>query len=187
MAEGAPRGERRGMDKGARLSDCRRYRYVLWRIWNKSQKPLLFVGLNPSTADELHDDATIRRCISFAKDWAYGAIYMANLFAYRSRDPKALEKVEDPVGRENNSWIRTLSYECEATIACWGTKGAIMDRDIEVYGILKNPQALGVTTAGHPKHPLYLPRSTRPQPFQIRRTLSQSKPNKPLNKEVLWR
>ncbi|HHC7270859.1 TPA: DUF1643 domain-containing protein [Vibrio parahaemolyticus] len=67
------------MKKTAKLSDCRTYRYELWRIWDEQKPYAMFVGLNPSTADETEDDPTIRRCIYFAKSWGYGGLCMANL------------------------------------------------------------------------------------------------------------
>ena len=74
------------MERGARLSPCRTYRYALWRRWGEGP-PAMFIGLNPSTADETADDPTIRRCIAFARSWGHGALCMANLFAYRATQP----------------------------------------------------------------------------------------------------
>ncbi len=72
------------MRTDAKLSDCRIYRYALWRIWDDAKPLVMFIGLNPSTADETEDDPTIRRCISFAQNWGYGGLYMANLFVFRA-------------------------------------------------------------------------------------------------------
>ena len=83
---------------GAEFSKDRKYRYRLWREWNKTKPAVLFVMLNPSTADELVLDSTVSRCLSFAKEWGYGRLEVANLFALRATDPKELNKVEDPVG-----------------------------------------------------------------------------------------
>ena len=69
------------MESHAELSDCKRYRYVLYRTWDKNKREVMFIGLNPSTADEINDDITIRRCISYTKQWGYGGIIMSNLFA----------------------------------------------------------------------------------------------------------
>jgi hypothetical protein len=68
------------MTKGAVLSDCRRYRYRLWRCWGDGNHRVAFVGINPSTADEVDDDATIRKCVGFAKRWGFSALDMVNLF-----------------------------------------------------------------------------------------------------------
>lgn len=64
------------------------YRYRLGRYWDNKKRNVLFIGLNPSTADAYEDDATIRRLIGFSKDWGFGGLTIVNLFAYRSTDPK---------------------------------------------------------------------------------------------------
>ena len=70
----------------------------------------MFIGLNPSTADEIQDDPTIRRCIRYAKDWNYGGYIMGNIFAYRSTDPKKLLHIDDPIGRKNDYWLKKLRF-----------------------------------------------------------------------------
>ena len=123
------------ISQGARFSDDRVYRYSLWRCWNPSQPYVMFVGLNPSTADEKDDDPTIRRCIGFCKSWGFGGLYMLNLFALRSTDPKLLKSHTDPVGADNN---RALSMYAEASawvIAAWGTHGALLGRGQEVIDV----------------------------------------------------
>jgi hypothetical protein len=79
---------------GAELSACRTYRYRLWRQWDADLAPVVWVMLNPSTADESADDPTIRKCIGFAQRWGYGGIEVVNLYAYRSPDPRQLKKGE---------------------------------------------------------------------------------------------
>lgn len=90
-------------EKNAIFSDCRIYRYALWRRWGSGDYAM-FIGLNPSTADEANDDPTVRRCIAFAKTWGYGALCMANLFAYRSPHPEDLRKACAPPN-SGNTWI----------------------------------------------------------------------------------
>ena len=90
------------MKKDAILSEDRKYRYVLSRIWDESKSMVMIIGLNPSTADETIDDPTIVRCIDFAKNWGYGGIYMLNLFAFRATLPKDMFSVENPIGDEND-------------------------------------------------------------------------------------
>ena len=148
----------------ALFSADRKYRYILWRWW--SRKPFaMFIGLNPSTADERNDDPTIRRCIRFASDWGYGGLCMTNLFALRATDPKEMMKHPMPIGSENDGWLLELSQEAGIVIAAWGTKGGFQQRDKAVYAMIDNLKCLGLTKAGHPKHPLYLSKDVRPISF----------------------
>ncbi|GAB6073605.1 hypothetical protein JCM15786_02620 [Nautilia lithotrophica] len=75
------------MQKNAIFSKNRKYRYVLSRIWDDTKEKIVFIGLNPSTADETIDDPTVRKCIAYAKKWGYVGFYMLNLFAYRATEP----------------------------------------------------------------------------------------------------
>ena len=84
-------------DTDAIFSVCRNYRYVLWRIWDNSKPKVMFIGLNPSTANEEIDDPTIRRVKSLAKNWGYGGVYMLNLFTYVTAYPEQLKKCENPL------------------------------------------------------------------------------------------
>jgi hypothetical protein len=149
------------------LSLDRHYRYVLWREWGAPDCPYaLFVGLNPSTADETTDDPTIRRCIGFARSLGFDTLCMANLFAFRTTYPNEMLAAQDPVGPENDRWISDLSKDARITIAAWGVPGRFRGRDQVVLPMLRDPQCLGVTAGGCPKHPLYLPAITRPIPYK---------------------
>lgn len=99
------------VSKGADLSFDRTYRYSLWRIWNADKPFVLFIGLNPSAADENEDDPTIRRCINFARRWGYGGLYMANLFALRATDPSEMKAHKRPVGQGNDDVLLELSKQ----------------------------------------------------------------------------
>ncbi len=150
--------------KTAVFSSDRRYRYVLWQWWDK--KPYcMFIGLNPSTADENDDDPTIRRCVNFASDWGYGGLCMVNLFALRATDPNEMMKRSEPVGPENDRLLLELSEQAGIVIAAWGTRGAFQNRDNAVYTLIKNLKCFGLTQGGHPRHPLYLPKNTKLIPF----------------------
>ncbi len=98
---------------GATFSQCRTWRYALWRRWDSSKSPLIVIGLNPSTADERQDDPTIRRCINLAKREGCGSYVMLNLFAFRARDPKVMKAHAEPIGPEN-----------DVAIAAWCTFGS---------------------------------------------------------------
>ena len=149
------------MRRQAVFSKNRTYRYALWRLWDDTKPSVCFIGLNPSMADEHFDDPTTRRCIQFAKQWGFGSLSIANLFALRSTDPAALKDVQDPIGPNNNAWINTLSFDADITVACWGNNGDILNRGAEVLGMVDQVFCLDRTRLGHPKHPLYI-KSKRP-------------------------
>lgn len=150
--------------KSAIISSCGNYRYVLKRFWGEGKGYITFVMLNPSKADANADDATIRRCISYAKDWGFRGLYVVNLFAYRSTDPSNLLKVVDPVGPENDSFIQ-LYTEHNKTIVAWGNfpTDKFRVRLEKVLGILrfKELYCLGITKMGMPKHPVRLSRTVK--------------------------
>ena len=150
------------MKKDAILSEDRKYRYILSRIWDETKPTVLFIGLNPSTADENTDDPTIRRCINFAKSWGYGGIFMANLFAFRSTNPQGLYAEQDPVGSANDFYIKEYSDKSKLTIACWGNHGNFINRSEEVCKLVNSLYCLDINKSGKPKHPLYVkPNATR--------------------------
>jgi len=142
--------------KYATISSCRKYRYSLFRIWDKKKKHVLFIGLNPSTADEEADDPTVRRCLNYAKKWGYGGFIMVNLFAYRTTFPANLKKVKYPIGKDNDKYIMTLSKKADITVAAWGNYGNLYSRDKQVLSLIPNFMCLKVNKSGQPAHPLYL-------------------------------
>jgi hypothetical protein len=151
------------------LSSCRRYRYTLWREWPDILTEKLgfvaFVGLNPSTADEETNDPTIRRCISFAKDWGYTRFCMLNLFAFRATDPSVMRRESDPIGPDNDAHILRIASQADLVIAAWGCGGDFLRRAEHVRTLIPNLYCLKITKNGHPRHPLYLPRGLKPIPF----------------------
>lgn len=162
-AAGNPSGANTEPSSGAEFSPCRKYRYALYRFWGgKWSEYAMFVGLNPSTADETLDDPTIRRCISFAKDWGYGGLYMTNLFAYRATQPEDMKRADDPVGPDNDYWLRKIAGQASVVVAAWGTHGTYGGRHSAVRAMLPNLHCLRLTKDGHPSHPLYLPKKLRP-------------------------
>ena len=146
--------------RAATLSRCRLYRYSLTRAWDPALPTILFIGLNPSTADSTQDDPTVRRCIGFARDWGYGTMTLANLFALRSTDPAQLWTAHDPIGPNNDEWIRRMADSAAMVVAAWGAHGGLLGRDRHVIAMLPSVQCLGRTRAGHPRHPLYLSKHT---------------------------
>ncbi len=156
--------------KGAIFSDDRVYRYSLWRFWDRSKSGLngavVFVGLNPSTADETNDDPTVRRCINYSRDWGFGGLVMLNIFAYRSTDPKNLKQIEDPIGPQNDLTIKNISSHAAVTVAAWGAHGDLLNRGFKVMSLLTRPHYLALTKDGAPRHPLYLRKDLKPIPFE---------------------
>ncbi len=143
------------VNKNATFSDCRKYRYALSRTWNGKKKTILFIGLNPSTANEKIDDPTIRRCINYAQNWGYGSLLMVNLFAYRATMPSELKNVKNPIGNDNDLHIIELSKKADIVVAAWGNEGTLLNRDKEVKKTLPNLMCLKINKSGQPSHPLY--------------------------------
>ena len=93
------------LESTADFSFCGQYRYTLTRVWSLERGLVLFVGLNPSTADAERDDPTVRRCVGYARRWGFGGVLVANLFAYRATDPRDLLAVSYPIGPRNDEVI----------------------------------------------------------------------------------
>lgn len=146
----------------ANFSPDRTYRYALGRRFSMlSDRLLVFIGLNPSTANENQDDPTIRRCVGFAKREGCGGIVMLNLFAYISSDPAEMMRQSDPVGPDNDRIIKSFDGLGHTFVACWG-HWDFADRSAAVMKLISQPMfCLGVTKDGKPKHPLYLPADAR--------------------------
>ena len=162
-----------------------KYRFTLERRWAVGPAGLhpslraadlaLFVMLNPSTADALKDDATIRRCTGFVKSWGLVGFDVVNLFALRATDPKKLVDIYG-AGSEmaydtmlNNGFLLDAGRQKYAvTIFAWGANGALNYRDRVVAGFFNNvmPQVFGTTKVGQPLHPLRLAKTTKLIPYR---------------------
>lgn len=152
------------MRAGAEFSADRKYRYALWRIWDKSKPLVMFIGLNPSTANESSPDPTITRVINFARDWGYGGLYMMNLFGIVSSKPEILLTDPDPLG-ENDHWLEKIAIECEIIVFCWGVFKQARLRAEDVKRRFPRAYCLKKTKEGHPWHPLYVAAKTKPIPY----------------------
>jgi hypothetical protein len=150
----------------ARFSRCREYRYTLERSWNSGKGTVLFIGLNPSTADHLRDDPTIRRCVRFARDWGFQKLIVVNLFAYRATYPEDLMQTPEPVGPKNDVWIRHSYRSAQLTVACWGNHGAYLDQGKHIRQQLPRLHYLKMNHSEQPAHPLYLKATATPQLWQ---------------------
>lgn len=155
------------------FSDDRTYRYALWRIWEPSifeqdKGMVMFIGLNPSTANEIINDPTITREIGFAKSWGYSGLIKTNLFAFRSPKPKIMKAAINPVGPDNNAWLKNLSRVADLIMAAWGVDGHYNNRDEIVCNMIDNLHCLSLTKEGFPGHPLYLKKDLRPIPYRLK-------------------
>lgn len=168
------------MRSGATISDDQAFRYHLWRDWADDLfdpiRSAIFIMLNPSTADALDDDPTIRRCVGFARSWGCNRLDVVNLFAFRSTKPKDLirsMKTTGLVGDPANDLTicRLLVDQPDAVVVCaWGEHGRLMGRDAEMLAMLRmfdvQPMALRINEGGAPGHPLYVPADTQLVPLQ---------------------
>lgn len=144
------------------------YRYRLEREWDTldGAGTVLWVMLNPSTADADTDDATIRRCLGFSKAWEFAGLYVGNLYALRSTDPRAIGKHPDPIGPECDEHLKVMAMTSWVSliVCAWGS-GVDPYRADQVRTMLSQHRklyCLGKTKDGNPKHPLYLPKTLKP-------------------------
>lgn len=154
------------MTIGTQFSPDRRYRYTLERKLGPqpTDRPPLtvaFIMLNPSTADAEVNDPTVRRCIGYATDWGFERLLVGNLFALRATDPRELRRAKNPVGVENDAWLRRIIEASDLVICAWGSHSLAAKRAHEFFG--DSPvRCLATTKDGHPRHPLYLRRDLTP-------------------------
>lgn len=157
------------MWKSAEISPCGKYRYHLRREWDLDLPKVAFVMLNPSTADASEDDATIRRCIGFAKAWGYGGIDVVNLFAFRATDPKELKTARNAIGPDNDAYVLSTVRLADKVICAWGANGDLFGRADRVTKILRDADVdlwcLEKTAKGMPKHPVRLRGDLLPVPL----------------------
>lgn len=158
--------EQDGMHSTALYSPCGGYRYGLRRVWDAGADEVMYVMLNPSTATETQNDPTIERCQRRARSLGFGAMRIANLFAWRATRPEDLRRAEDPEGPQNAVLLRAWSGAAAVTLAAWGVHGALRDAGPRMAGVLEGDvRHLGLTRAGHPRHPLYVGYAVQARPW----------------------
>lgn len=146
--------------KDALFSVCRRYRYMLMRVWDEQLPVVAFIGLNPSLADDSDDDRTIRRVIGFSSDHGFGALYMLNLFGWVTPYPRELARCEDPVG-ENDHHLLHYGRQASTVVFAWGASPFTRPRLAFIRKHFPKGQCLAVNRDGSPGHPLFLNRRSR--------------------------
>ena len=149
-------------DSGAIFSDDRKYRYLLWRKWNNSNPLCMFIGVNPSVADENTDDRTIGRVKSFASGFGFGGVVMSNLYSLIATDPDVLHKQiktdeGSAIGLLTDVYLDAAASQCERIYLAYGVDGWRYRRAVDVQNLLKREYwCLGRSKNGAPRHPLYL-------------------------------
>ena len=156
------------MRKGANLSPDRLYRYSLWRIWDDSKPFVLFIGLNPSTADEDGEDHTTNKLTKFTEKWGYGGFYIVNLFGIIETESDEMKKHSSPVGNSNDDYILALAKRSELIVPMWGLKGKHLDQDKHMLTLLKEYvlYCFKKNTDGTPAHPARLAYKTEIQIYE---------------------
>ncbi len=161
---------------GAVFSPSNCHRYVLTRDWSAdlltgSKSTVLFIMLNPSRADALKDDPTIRRCVDYAMLWGYSRLVVCNLFSYRATLPQVMkDNGRASIGEANDSHILEQADAADRVIVAWGKHGKFMLRDIEVLRLITGscePYCLGLNKDGSPVHPLRQPKDAHPFPMSL--------------------
>ena len=154
---------------GATFDRTCRYRYNLWRSWDKKLPAMAFLMLNPSKADAVSNDQTISTCLAIARRLGYGGVEVVNLFAYCATQPTELMAARHPVGKANDEYIVDAIASADTVLLAWGNHGALKSRSDQVLQLIDVGSnklfCLGKTKKGHPRHPLYLPSSTPLVPF----------------------
>lgn len=158
--------------RGATLSSDGLYRYHLWRKWGRGET-MVWIMLNPSTADGDVDDQTVTKCMGFARRWGYVGIEVLNLYSLRTPDPMVLRDVEDPEGPLNaGTWSYVLkAYRSSLKVAAWGGSfPRALPASLALAGVdTRHWRCLGHTTEGHPRHPARIAYATTLQPLNRER------------------
>ena len=170
------------MESRAIISNSGLYRYELHREWDINKGKVLFIMLNPSTADGWENDLTTIRCMNFATKWGYGGISIGNIYPFRAKRPKDLRKWlkaydgERPEAYENNiSHVGAMASEADLIVCAWGCNHPgipdwIDELDVPLYYLEMCRD--GIT----PKHPLgNLSKDLKPKMIDLDPTVDMTK------------
>ena len=162
------------MDNECVFSADRRHRYTLIHRPNplfssSGERLLMWVGLNPSTADESQLDPTLTRILGYSVREGYDGFIMTNLFAWRATLPADMKVAPDPVGPDNDRWLLECARRCGKVVAAWGSHGSFLGRDAHVCSLLNGIPMMRLTlnADGAPGHPLYLKKTLPLVPFAL--------------------
>jgi len=155
----------------ARLSDC--HRLLLSREWLGNGGTVNWIMLNPSTADDIFDDPTIRKCRGFSQRWGFSRLVVTNLFTFRATAPSDMKTCA------RSDWARAVGYadgvlieqatKADLIVAAWGVHGNFMGRADDVLNrVLPSSKlyCIGRTKYGFPLHPVMAAYVTKPEVFR---------------------
>lgn len=170
-------------ESGAIFDVAEKYRYLLWRNFTPTPKSrVLFVMLNPSTADHSDSDPTMTKCVGFAKRWEFESMQIVNLFALRSTDPRALRKrpLDEIVGPHNDVMIHKAANDSDRIVVAWGANARLLgplraEHVIEMLlGCRPKIWSVRLTSKGDPEHPLYVPYEAEPVVYRKNRASEEA-------------
>lgn len=163
------------------VGDRDEHRLELWRIWGDPKPFVLWIGMNPSTAEADVDDNTVRIEQRFSREWGFAAYCKTNVMSYRVTNPAGLlQPGVNPADQRNLDIILGLAQQAGTVVL---TIGSLPPR-LRPYGetvvrVLANAgiqmKCLGVTADGSPRHVRGLPARAEPQPFDPWRYLGQER------------
>ena len=152
------------------------YRYILG---TRGKKPLICIGINPSTAEPDNLDNTLKSVERIALGNGFDSFIMFNIYAQRATSPDDMEKECNPLlHKENLEAFRYVLSICESP-AVWAAWGAIIEKRKYLPGCVRDMLEAGrefgatwycagaITKKGHPHHPLYLKKDEKLKPFDI--------------------
>jgi hypothetical protein len=138
------------------------YRYRLHRTWGPGKR-VLFIMMNPSTADPTSDDSTVYKCRKYAVAWGFEGLDVGNTFAYRATNQKVLCQIDDPIGPDNDKHLLAMALKASLVVFAYGAPGsrALRERGPTVAKHFRDnagiqPHVLKLSVNGTPWHPLYL-------------------------------
>jgi hypothetical protein len=153
------------MNYSAIISDDKIYRLQLERELLPFRSIVASVLMvNPSTADGIDTDQTIRKLDGFGFRLGWSKYIVANKFAFRAKFIRDVGYSADPIGPNNDAYIYDAILRSDITVVAWGTLGKLPDnlqnrwRDIvEIASNMNRPlYCLEYCMDGQPKHPVML-------------------------------
>lgn len=154
----------------AGISSCGIYRWWLYRCWAVDKPLIIWIMMNPSTADHTKNDPTISKIMRYSKKWGYGGVLVLNIYAFRSSKPENLPQVmSEAVGPRNDWWIKTMfryAARKKIPVVCaWGVRHQNRGDWVRVAADDAGLQLMCLELAlnAEPKHPRFLSEDLRPR------------------------